>query len=249
MNNLEKCWKIMEEYNLPEDTEEVVYNSLISCEQHGVEVNAKVWQTKLLRHLRKNKISSKLLSVVHLFYQKKNLNTAFYKLEINASSAVRSLKSVGFEFKDSEASNGLRWVFSEGGIQCREITGFSFKKPELTPRNKASSEAKKSFLSSKRCPLSHRSGGLEIDHRKPIMASALDDEKPVILTDDLIYSGEADRHFQVLSRETNSLKRECCKKCLNGQEIEYPRVLRDSAKDAKQYRNGKCEDCPWYNLS
>lgn len=88
----------------------------------------------------------------------------------------------------------------------------------LNPRQKSR------FLAGQKDPMTGSSSTLEIDHRTPVSAARKAGLAPDTLSPADLEDGSAHERFQALNKTTNTRKREVCRKCLEGEEIEIPPV-------------------------
>jgi len=99
----------------------------------------------------------------------------------------------------------------------------------------------------KRCPFTTEGERLELDHRQPFSACKKLGVEPAELTEGLIKSGEADKHFQFIAVSFNALKRERCKKCQSGGQIILPDSVPKKAFK-KSWADGiDCTGCYYFN--
>lgn len=130
----------------------------------------------------------------------------------------------GFIFRNSK---NPRQTFRKNGLEYTRIESQDLSK--LTKPTVTSTRLISLFLKDKKDFLTGESSHLQVDHRIPVSACKVAGIKPKELTQELIDSGEADKHFMAITNRTNCRKREVCTKCLRGEQIELPECI-DSSK-------------------
>jgi len=107
------------------------------------------------------------------------------------------------------------------------------------------------FKRNKKCFLSglNEPEKLEIDHRMPVTVCNRERIMLPVMTKESVESGEADKEFMVISKSINSLKREICLKCTNGEGIRMPGVIdhRKYVASINLELKIPCLGCFWYN--
>jgi hypothetical protein len=238
--------EIMEEYDIQDEYFDEVKEFLRACEKYGINENPKIWNEKLLKFCRYCNPSQMQLAMINLMYHRECKSTELAKLSVQSAKPVEILRNMGFQFESVETASGPQYVKNN----MRTITGFHrVKRNKFT---KASKDRLAKFREQAgRDPLTMSHRNLQIDHRTPVIACKKLGINPVSLTNALIDSGEAGKYFQVFSVSTNSLKREVCKKCLNGGDIELPAAVHQGIYkkcwDKECEENKSCVGCFYYD--
>ena len=222
---------IMRKYDLPDDCDIPILMFLKACKAENVKINEKIWDKKLLMFCNLP-TASKELAIINLAYHRQCPNKKLAEVSDQQSKPIQRLRELGFIFKESLASNGPR--YTQNGT--RMIVGFKAKK--LYSSLKKCSKFN-DFKNSHHDPITSQKHSLELDHRTPNIACNKLKIAPKQLTNELIETGQADDYFQFLSRSTNCIKREACKKCIVGQTIPLPDVI--CKEIYKQHWDEMCE--------
>lgn len=176
-----------------------------------------------------------LLSCYKMFCPSKALSA----ISEQSAKPIQILRNSGFLFDSDGGPNRLVRV---AGVRGRRISGFRADEGRRVAGMTLTAKQRSAFVDGKRDPYNGMSRDMEIDHRQPVEASARLGQDYPDISPETIASGEADLHYQALTKSSNLAKRGACHNCLQGEEIRVPLVGEEIEQATGQRYKRRFED-------
>lgn len=252
----EKISEIIKQNNLDpgEETRNKIKIIEKTMEKYNLHTNSKIYDKRLFNYKYFPKRATKELAIIIACYKRTEPTEKLKEISSQHAATVRTLNRKGFIFKTTQMKNSgqVRYLFKENGKVCRRIAGFELPPIDMSARYiQCSKKNEQKFKKGWRDIMSGKRSGLELDHRTPVEACKKLGIQPKILTDQLIEDKRAKKYFQYLTRDTNTRKREACRKCLDGEKIILPDCIVQAAYkqrfDEACEKNKSCVGCFWHD--
>lgn len=186
------------------------------------------------------------LAVLATCWRRNCPKAEYSKIAPQTASQCRNLRN---RFGVVFVGTGRAYVEQDDDLgQTRRIQGFQ---TDVTAEDanliRLNARQKSRFLAGQRDPMTGSSSTLEIDHRTPVAAARKAGVAPDTLSPADLEDGSAHERFQALNKTTNARKREVCRKCLEGEEIEIPPVAamdRPAGHWRTRFEDPRAKDLP-----
>ncbi len=198
--------------------------------------------------------SGKMIKIFISCFRKERTKDYLTKFSIQQGGPCRFMRNAGCQWKvdpDKKVNKRQQWEYNnrtnkgEKGEMCRQI--ISVNPPLLKPEQGYFNVPKKlleAFEGKLSCMMIGVSK-VEMDHRVGIQSALDQNIQPKSLTTEIVLDGSWVPHFQPLCNAANQKKREVCRNCRSGREIDIPDGV--CKKAYKQVWDGTCFGCWWHN--